>query len=459
MGSVKRVRFLTLLRGLMYSRDALLRRLAIVLIVACLFLPRIGGAASPEVVTVDVDGVIHPVTVEIVSGALELAARDHAQLVLIRLNTPGGLMDAMRETIEKIVAAPVPVITYVTPSGGRAASAGFFILEAGDVAAMAPGTNTGAAHPVLIGGAPMDAVMKQKVENDAAALLRSIVSKRGRNAELAQKAVYESKSFTDNEALDGHLIDLTARNDEDLISKLNGREITRFNGQKKRLELTGARTVEYHRNLRQRILSAIADPNVALALLVLGALGIYVEFSSPGLIFPGVAGAILALLGLSALSVLPINWAGAALIVLAFVLFILEAKFASHGILAIGGTVAMILGSLLLINSPIPAMRIHLSTALALALPFAAITTLLLSLVLRARANKVVTGYEAMVGRTGIAITDLAPEGKVFVNGEYWNAVSSKPLHAGAKVRVTAAQELTLKVEPAGESGPEVPAR
>jgi len=404
--------------------------------------------AADKVEAVNVDGMIHPITVEIVSRALEQAQKEGARLVLIRLNTPGGLSDATREIIEKIVASPVPVVTFVEPSGGRAASAGFFILEAGDVAAMAPGTNTGAATPVTLFGGQMDATMKRKVENDAAALIRGIVAKRGRNATLAESTVYEAKSFTDSEALHDNLITLVAANDYDLFRKLNGREITRFDGRKQVLHLDSPRIVNYDKTTRESIISAIADPNIALVLLVLGVLGIYIEFHSPGLIVPGVLGAILALLGLSALSVMPINWLGVALLVLALALFVLEAKFASHGILALGGAAAMILGALLLIESPNPEMRIHLSTAIGLALPFAIITTFLVSLVIRARRNKVVTGTSGMLDEIGIAYTSLTPAGKVFVHGEYWDAVASAPVEAGARVRVKEIQNFPLKVEP-----------
>ena len=404
--------------------------------------------AADKVEAVNVDGMIHPITVEIVSRALDQAQKEGARLVLIRLNTPGGLSDATREIIEKIVASPVPVVTFVEPSGGRAASAGFFILEAGDVAAMAPGTNTGAATPVTLFGGQMDATMKRKVENDAAALIRGIVAKRGRNATLAESTVYEAKSFTDSEALHDNLITLVAANDYDLFRKLNGREITRFDGRKQVLHLDSPRIVNYDKTTRESIISAIADPNIALVLLVLGVLGIYIEFHSPGLIVPGVLGAILALLGLSALSVMPINWLGVALLVLALALFVLEAKFASHGILALGGAAAMILGALLLIESPNPEMRIHLSTAIGLALPFAIITTFLVSLVIRARRNKVVTGTSGMLDEIGIAYTSLTPAGKVFVHGEYWDAVASAPVEAGARVRVKEIQNFTLKVEP-----------
>lgn len=404
-------------------------------------------SAAPKAIAVNVDGVVHPVTAEIVGAALDRAKQENAAVVVLRLNTPGGLMDAMRQTIEKIVASPVPVITYVAPSGGRAASAGFFILESADLAAMAPGTNTGAAHPVAI-GVEMDAVMKEKVENDAAAYLRSICTKRGRNSELAETAVRQSKSFTEKEAYDNRLIDLIEPSDAALLNAVDGRTITRFDGTSYTLHTAGAHVEEYELTLRQKILSAIADPNIALVLLVIGALCIYIEFSSPGLIAPGVIGAILALLGLSAISVLPINWLGAALLILALVLFALEAKFASHGVLSVGAAVAMLLGAVMLIDSPLPEMRIHWSTAIALTVPFTAITAFLVSLIVRAKNNKVETGQEGMIGLTGSAITELAPEGKIFVRGEYWEAVSARPVMIGAKVRVTAIDKLKLTVEP-----------
>ena len=409
--------------------------------------------AAPRVIAVDVDGVVHPVTAEIVGSAIAQARQEGAALILVRLNTPGGLMDAMRETVEKILASPVPVVTFVAPSGGRAASAGFFILESGDIAAMAPGTNTGAAHPVAL-GVEMDAVMKEKVENDAAAYMRSITTKRGRNSALAETAVRESKSFTDREALDQHLIDLVEPNDAALLNAIDGRTVTRFDGRVQTLHTAGAQLIVYEKTMRQRIISAIADPNIALVLLVVGALCIYVEFSSPGMVAPGVAGSILVLLGLSALSVLPINWLGAALLILAFVLFALEAKFAAHGVLGVGGAVAMVLGAVMLINSPLPEMRIHWLTAISLALPFSAITMFLLSLAVRARRGKVETGSEGMVGATGAAVTPLEPEGKVFVHGEYWDAISAQPIAAGAPVRVTGIHQLKLTVEPApGRTG------
>lgn len=421
--------------------------------VLALLLTRL-SCASPTVLAVDVNSIVHPVTVEIVTRAIEQAQKDNAGAILLRLNTPGGLMDAMRLTIEKIVASPVPVIAYVTPSGGRSASAGFFLLEAADIAAMAPGTNTGAAHPVLLTG-QMDPEMKRKVENDAAASLRSLVAKRGRNSELAEKAVLESKSFTEKEALDEHLIEIVARDEQDLFAQLEGREVVRFDGRKQILHLKGAVVIRYEPNLRERIVSSIADPNIALILIILGALCVYIEFSSPGLIAPGVVGAISILLGLSAMSVLPINLTGVGLLMLALMLFVLEAKFVSHGVLTLGGAVAMVLGAVLLIDSPLPELRIRWSVAIALALPFALITSLLLTLAMRARANKVVTGTAGMLGEAGIVITPLAPAGKVQVRGEYWDAVAPPGAHLepGSKIRITAIEglQLAVKPDPSGE--------
>ncbi len=402
--------------------------------------------AAPKVIAVDIDSIVHPITVEIVGHAIDQAGRENAAAVLLRLNTPGGLLDASREIDSRIVASRVPVIAYVTPSGGRAASAGFFLLEAADVAVMAPGTNTGASSPVLM-GEQMDPVMRSKVENDTSAWLRSLVTKRGRNAELAEQTIRQAKAFTEKEALDNHLIDLIAADEQQLFVELDGREIKRFDGSTEVLHTRGADSVDYHPLLRERLMQAIADPNIGYILVVLGALGIYLEFHAPGLIFPGVAGGILLLLGLSSLAVLPINWVGAALLILAVALFILEAKLASHGILGIGGAVAMVLGAVLLINGP-PELRIRLSTALAVSVPFALITMFLVTLVIRSRANKSVLGSQALMNQIAQARTALAPVGTVFVAGEYWEAVSSAPVEEGGEVRVIGVDGMRLRVEP-----------
>jgi membrane-bound serine protease (ClpP class) len=409
----------------------------------------------PRVLQVDVDQVIHPLTTEVIARAINQATREGDAAVLIRLNTPGGLMTAMQEIIQKIVASPVPVITFVAPSGGRAASAGFMILEAGDVAAMAPATNTGAAHPVVLGGPPLDSIMMRKVENDAAASLRALAHRRGRNSALAEKAVLESKSFTEQEALDNHLIELVAADERSLIEALDGREVTRFDGRRQKLALTGAVIVHYRRTVRERLLMPLIDPNVAFVLLILGALGVYVEGTHPGLIVPGVAGGILVILALMALTLLPINATGAALVLLALILFALEVKIASHGILGVGGTLALILGAVILVDTGIPELRIQWSTAVVVAVPFALITMFLLRLVLRSRALKVTSGIGGLLDEVGIAKTDLDPEGSVFVHGEWWNAVSPTPVRVGTKVRVLRVDGLRLTVAPADDASRE----
>jgi membrane-bound serine protease (ClpP class) len=404
------------------------------------------ASAAPKVIAVNVDGMIGPITVEIIGHALDQARQENASALLLRLNTPGGLMDSSREISSKLVASPVPVIAYVTPSGGRAASAGFFLLEAADVAAMAPGTNTGASSPVLL-GQQMDPVMRKKVENDASAWLRSLVSKRGHNADLAEQTVREAKSFSEKEALEDHLIDIVAPDETQLLAQLDGRTISRFDGKNDILHTATGQIVDYRRSARERIIDAVADPNVGFILLALGALGIYAEFSAPGLVFPGVIGGILALLGLSSLAVLPINWIGVALLLLGASLFVFEAKYTSHGILGIGGTAALVLGALLLVNGP-PEVSIHLSTALAVSIPFALITMFLMTLAIRARRNKVVMADGGLVDEIGEARTALAPSGKVFVHGEYWDAESSAPVETGAQVRVVGIDGLKLRVEP-----------
>lgn len=420
-----------------------------VAVIAALLLP---AALRARVLQVDIDGVIAPITTEVVRSAITQVQKEHDDALLIRLSTPGGLMDSTRGIVEEIFHSPVPVITWTGPSGARAASAGFFILEAGDVAAMAPGTNTGASHPVLATGGELDSIMKSKLENDAAALMRTIVEHRERNFQpanqaAAEKTVRESASYTDREALDQHLIDVVAPDPQALLHQLDGREIKRFDGHKETLHFPAPAIEVYKLTLRERVLSAIADPNIALLLVILGVLGIYVEFHSPGLVAPGVAGAILVLLGLTALSMLPIDWLGAGLIILGLLFFILEAKFATHGVLTTGGAIALVLGAVLLIDTNVPELRIRWSTAIGLAVPFALITSWLVSMAVRARRNKVVTGMEGMVGLEATAVGELNPSGTVLVRGEYWNAQASDPVAANEHVRVTGVDGLTLKVE------------
>src|SRR5713226_1573142 len=404
--------------------------------------------ASAEVLKIVVNDTIHPITDEYIGRALAEAERNKDQALLIEINTPGGLLESTRDIIEKILAAPVPIIVYVTPSGSRAASAGFFILESADVAAMAPGTNTGAAHPVTIGGGKMDDVMKEKLENDSAALMRSVVSKRGRNVEVAESAVRQSKSFTDQEALSQKLIDYVASSEQDLLKQIQGKPVKRFNGQTVTLNLAGQPIRDYGMTLKQRILAYIMDPNVAFILLAIGALALYAEFNHPGAVVPGTVGVVFILLAIFALNLLPVRFAALVLILASFAMFALEAKFATHGVLAIGGIVTMVLGGLLLVDAPIPEMRVHLLTALAVSIPLGIITAFLMSIALKARRNKVVTGAQGLVGEIGQAQTALSPQGKVFFHGELWDAVASASVSAGQTVVVRNVDGLQLQVDP-----------
>ncbi len=404
-------------------------------------------ASASTVVKVRIDDTIQPITAEYIDRAIEHARQTNAEAVLIELSTPGGLLDSTRAIIEKILASPVPVIVYVAPTGARAASAGFFILESADVAAMAPGTNTGAAHPVELGGGKMDDTMKQKVENDSAAFIRSFVGPRGRNVALAETAVRESKSWTDQEALQQHLIDVVARDQNDLFHQLDGRTVKRFDGKEVKLNLAGASVDEMQMTLRQRILDFLVDPNIAFLVLAIGALALYVEFNHPGAVLPGVVGVIFILLALFALNLLPTRYAAFTLIIGAFVLFALEAKFATHGVLGIGGIALLTLGGLLLVDGPIPQMRVHLWIALSISVPLGAITVFLMTIALRARRAKVVTGQQGLIGAVGEARTEIDPEGKVWVLGELWNAHAPSRVGLGEQVVVRKVEGLELEVE------------
>lgn len=423
--------------------------LALTLLLVCL-------PASADIVKAKVDGTIHPITDEYIGRAIDMAREQKADAILIEIRTPGGLSDSTRGIVEKMLASPVPVIVYVSPSGGRAASAGFFILQAADVAAMAPGTNTGAAHPVMIGGGKLDDVMKAKVENDSAAWMRSVVSKRGRNVELAESAVRESKSWTEVEALNNKLIDLIASSEQDLLKQLDGREIKRFDGSTTKLHVANKPINEVPMSIKQRILGWMMDPNITFLILAVGALALYAEFNNPGAILPGVVGLIFILLAVFALNLLPTRYAAFTLILAAFILFALEAKFTSHGILGVGGVVALTLGGLLLVDGPIPEMRVKLWTALGVSIPLGIITVFLMTIALQARRNKVVTGTQGMVGEIGVARTSLNPEGKVFVHGELWDARSSQPISIGDSVVVTAIEGLRLEVAPTTAVAPQV---
>ena len=405
------------------------------------------GTSAPLVVQINLDDIVHPVSAAYIQDGLNHAKNIGAAAVILRLDTPGGLVDSMREIVEGILSSPVPVITWVGPSGTRAASAGFFILLAGDVAVMAPGTNSGAAHPVSSTGQKIEDVMEKKIVSDASAFIRSYTAKRGRNAQLAELGVTESRSFTAEEALKDNLIDAVISDVQGIIDRYDGKEIRRFDDRSSTLHLRGASVQKFEMTARQKILSRVLDPNLALILALAGILGLYIEITHPGLILPGVFGAISFILALFAFNMLPVNWTGAALIVLAIVLFVLEATITSHGILAIGGIISIIAGGLMLVQGPIPQLRIRLTTTLAVAFPLSIITIVLVRLVYLSHQRKSVTGEEGMVGESGVAKTDINNQGKVLVHGEYWNASSERPIPAGARVRVTKVEGLKVEVE------------
>jgi membrane-bound serine protease (ClpP class) len=414
---------------------------------------RVRAETHPVVLVLKLDGMVNQVSGGYIVRGIHEANLMQADAVLLELNTPGGLSTSMREIIQAIYDSRVPVITYVTPSGASAASAGFFILLAGDVAVMAPGTTSGAAHPVVIGGVKLGKTMETKIENDAAAYIRSIAEKRGRNAKLAEEGVRQSRSFTDKEALDDHLVNGIAASAQDILTQFDGKSVERISGATTTLRLAGAQLEPYSMSERERFFAWIADPNVAFLFGALGLALLYVEFTHPGLVAPGVAGAISLVLALYAFNLLPINILGVLLILLAIALFILEAFVTSHGVLAVGGAVAMVIGALILVRSPWPGAGIRLSTALTVTLPLAAIVVILVRFALAAQRKKAVTGEAGMIGSVGIAQTDLNPEGKVMVRGEIWDARAQKPILKGTRVRVKTMEGLILLVEAKSDSG------
>jgi membrane-bound serine protease (ClpP class) len=409
-------------------------------------------AASPagaDIPVVELVGVVHAVSAVHVVDAIDAADAAGAPLLVLRLDTPGGFVSSMRQIIDRMLNCKTPVAVFVGPSGARAASAGFLITVVADVGVMAPGTNIGAAHPVA-GGGPMDEVMAKKVTSDLAAYIRGKAERRGRNVELAEKAVTESKSFTEKEALEAKLIDLVATDVPELLELLEGREVKRFDGTTTKLQLKGQRTFTVAMNWRKQVLSLIASPEI-LFLLLLGALaGLGAEISHPGLIFPGVVGVVCLVLFLFASQIIPINWAGVLLIVLAIGMFILEVKVSSFGLLTVGGIVAMILGAMMLVDSPIPELRVSPRLLVPAAIGMAAWTVTLVRLVVRSQQLRSVTGATALVGMAAIADGDLAPEGWVKLQGERWRAIAEGGARAGERLRVDAVDGLRLRVHKEG---------
>jgi membrane-bound serine protease (ClpP class) len=416
------------------------------------FLALLGRADGQIVLKLSLHDTIQPITAGYLERGLEAAQAQHADAVLVSLGTPGGLLSSTRDMVAAMERSRVPVIVYIAPAGSRAGSAGFFLLEAADVAAMAPGTNAGAAHPI-VEGKTLDPILKQKIENDATAFLRSYVSRRGRNVAAAEDAVLNSKSYSDTEALNLKLIDLIAPDDAALLLALNGRAIHRFDGSAVTLHLGHGTIVPFDASLRERLLSRLTNPDLAVLLVVLGALLIYLEFNVPGTIVPGALGTLLLLLGAFGLDLLPIRHTSLLLLVAGLALMLLEAKFASHGVLAVTGIASLVFGLATLVDGPIAEMRVHLGTAVSAGVGFGAISFFLAWIALKARRNKVLTGPQAMVGRWAVAVTDLAPAGEVEIRGELWRAAlldSGASVSVGASVVVRQVDGLTLLVE-AGE--------
>jgi membrane-bound serine protease (ClpP class) len=406
---------------------------------------------APIIETATVDGIIHPVSSEFMRSAIARADADGAALIIFTLHTPGGLLDSTRDINNAIIAAKTPVAVFVGPAGNRAASAGFLITMAADIAAMAPGTHIGAAHPVAGNGEKIDDVMAKKMSSDTAAYARTIAAQRGRNVPLVEQAVVESRSFTEQEAIGATppLIDVIATDVADLIKKLDGRKVRRFNGETVTLKLANAEVRNMEMTFAQRVLNAIAHPQIAYLLLTLGTLGLTIELWSPGAVVPGVAGGICLLLAFFALQVLPVSYAGVMLILLGFVLLILEVKVTSHGVLAVGGISSLFLGSLMLIDSPLPELQIGLRLIVPMTATLAGILLFLVALGVKAQGQPSVTGESGMLHAPGEALTPIEPggTGRVAAHGEIWNATASEPVQAGDRVVITGINGLLLTVK------------
>jgi membrane-bound serine protease (ClpP class) len=416
------------------------------LIALCL-IPPVSHAYAGEIVIASYDGVINPVAAEYLHDALAFAESSGAQALILKLDTPGGLDTSMRLMVKDITSSPLPVIVFVAPSGGRAASAGVFITMAAHVAVMAPGTNIGAAHPVAMGGGEMDKTMKEKVENDSVAYIKSIAEQRGRNVAWAEDAVRKSVSVTEQEALKLKIIDMVAEDIPALLKLLNGRKIALPN--RSITLMTETTTIrEFPMGIRLELLKALSDPNIAYLLMTIGTIGILAELYNPGAILPGVVGAISLILAFYSLQSLPINYAGVLLIILGIVFFVLEATVTSYGLLAIGGVASMILGSLMLIKSDAEFFQISWAVIIPVVITTAAVSLFLVGMGVRALRRSPQTGLEGMIGAIGIAKTALHPDGKIAIHGELWDAVSDAPIEPGTSAKVLRVEGLTLYVTP-----------
>ena len=416
----------------------------------------VSAATAPRgpVYYVKVDGVVNPVMSEYLIKSFDAAAAEGAEVVIVQLDTPGGLDLSMRDIIKAMLAADVPIVIYVAPSGSRAASAGVFMIYASHIAAMAPGTNTGSAHPVAMGGGEMDETMMTKVENDAVAYIRGIAKKKGRNVEWAEAAVRESVNITAEEALKKGVIEIVVDSRAELIAALDGRVVDLASGERT-LHTKGAEIKEVEMNLRFRILKALANPNVAYVLMMIGMVGLYFELSNPGVILPGVLGSICLILAFYAMQTLSVNYAGLALIILAIIFFIAEVLVVSFGLFTIAGVIAFVLGSIMLFDSPIEAMRLSLWVVIPAAVVMAVFMVGALYLIIRLGKRRMVSGNEGLIGQVVIVEDDSDAAGKgarVFIEGEHWSAVSAGPIKRGEKVRVLSVAGLVVTVEKAESS-------
>ncbi len=421
------------------------------LIIFILFLISIGGPGYSEekapVFLAEVDGIINPATAKFIIESIDQAVQQGGQCLIIQLDTPGGLMDSMRNIVKKILASPIPIIVYVAPGGARAASAGVFITMSAHIAVMAPGTHIGAAHPVTLGAEGKESkTMSEKIVNDTVSYVKTIAKTRGKNVDWAEKAVRKSVSITEEEALKLNVIDMISPDVQDLLTKIDGR-VVKFGGVTRTLLTKGVQPQFMRMSWRYRLLDTISNPSIAYILLMLGIYGIFFELSNPGAILPGVVGGIFLILAFYALQMLPINFAGLALILFAIILFIAEIKVVSHGLLAVGGVISLLLGSLMLIESPTEYMRISLSVIIPAVLVSAAFFTFAVTKAIKARLTKPTTGMEGLIGEIGTVSTPIALEGKVAIHGEFWNAISDQRIEAGEKVQVIGVVNLKLKVK------------
>jgi membrane-bound serine protease (ClpP class) len=407
-----------------------------------------GSQDQAPVLTIEVDGIINPPTAKFITDAIDEAIRQNAQCLIIQLDTPGGLMESMRLIVKKELASTIPIIVYVAPSGARAASAGVFVTMAAHIAVMAPGTHIGAAHPVTLGGGEgkESKTMTDKIVNDTVSFVKSIAKTRGRNVDWAEKAVTKSVSITDEEAVKLNVVDFISPDLQSLLNKIDGK-VVKFDGVARTLHTKGIKPQPIQMSWREKLLDIISNPQIAYYLLMLGGMGIFFELSTPGAILPGVVGGIFLILAFYALQVLPVNYAGLALILFGIILFIAEIKVVSHGLLAIGGVISLFLGSLMLFQSPAEYMRLSLSVIVPAVLVTSGFFIFAMTMAIRARLKKPTTGLEGLIGETGIVAIPLSPEGKVSVHGEFWNAVSDQPIEKGEKAKVIGVTHLKLKVK------------